>query len=35
MALLKLSPKLRVQVANIHNCEPPNLKHLTLLVFAL
>jgi hypothetical protein len=32
---LQLSPKLRVQVANLHNCEPHNIKHLTLLVFAL
>jgi hypothetical protein len=35
VALLQLSPKLRVQVANLHDCEPYNLKHLTLLVFTL
>jgi hypothetical protein len=32
---LQISPKLKVEVANLHNCEPYNLRHLTFMVFAL
>jgi hypothetical protein len=31
--LLQISPKLRVWVANLHNCEPYDLRHLIIMVF--
>jgi hypothetical protein len=35
VALLQISPNLKVWVANLHNCEPYDLRHLIIMVFAL
>jgi hypothetical protein len=35
VALLQISPNLKVLLANSHICEPYNLRHPTFMVFAL
>jgi hypothetical protein len=35
MALLQIIPNLKVLLANSHICEPYDLRHLIIMVFAL